>query len=364
MAIQFADKLKRLIASETYKVGSPLPSVERLHLHHGISKNTILTSLKILSEEGLIQKGDASRHGYMVIKKPENMVEIPVETRENIVKINMPFSSWNSVPNKLLEALESVFTSYGFRLIFSNNNNSTQEETQFLQTLLSRDDQIASALILMTGNSFQNPNVKILNHLHAQLPIIFLDRYIPNVRSHYVGADIGFQATQYLLAKGYTQIGFVSHSSQISTTNDRFSGYITALTQADIQPDFHYIIRKRTDHVDLEYIKSLGQELGEEILRLKQKPTAWVCGSDKEAVGLIDFFSKQGYVIPDDMAFVGCDNDEFLLHDKEYTLTTFEYPYTEIANEIHQLSDALVREPALPYKKVEFAAKFIEGTTA
>ena len=40
------------------------------------------------------------------------------------------------------------------------------------------------------GNSFHNPNVKILNHLHAQLPIIFLDRYIPNMRCHYVGPII------------------------------------------------------------------------------------------------------------------------------------------------------------------------------
>ena len=364
---QFARKLKQFIASEVYKVGTVLPSMDRLHRDYGLSKTTIITALKILREEGIIQKGKASRNGYMIIKKPDDSTEFSRAIGNKIVKINMPFSFWNTVGNKLLESLEFVFTAHGFKLLFSNNNNSVQEETRFLQDVLSQENQIANALILMTGDSFQNPNVKLLNHLHSHLPVIFLDRYIPNVRSHYVGADnheIGFQATQYLLSKGHNRIGFITYMNHLSTVNDRFSGYLMALMQRDIYPVPQHIIRKRSNLIDVEHIKSWGKILGEEILALEKRPTAWLCGSDKEAVGLIDFFQKQGYNIPDDIAFIGCDSDEFLLHDKDYTLTSFEYPYTAIANEIYQLAVALTRVPSLPYKKVEFAAQFIEGDTA
>lgn len=367
LSLQFVEKLKRLIASETYKVGTPLPSIERLHVQHGLSKNTVTTALKILREEGIIQRGKASRNGYMVVKKPKDISESARAIENSIVKINMPFSVWNSVGHQLLETLESVFTTHNLRLIFSNNNNSIQEETRFLQTVLARDEQIASTLILMTGNSFHNPNIKLLNHLQARLPVILLDRYIPNMLCHYVGTDnheIGFLSVQHLLKKGHTQIGFVSHSMHLSPPNDRFSGYLTALIQADIDPNPAHSIRKSTDHVDLDYIKALGQELGQDILSLSDKPTAWVCSSDKEAVGLIDFFQKQGYTIPDDIAFIGCDNDQFLLHDKEYTLTTFEYPYIELAKEIYHITEALTTNPSFPYKKVEFPATFIEGETA
>ena len=187
LPIQFAKRLRELIGSGVYEVGTTLPSMDRLRAEYGHSKTTIIAALHLLREEGIIQKGKASRNGYLIVKKPENVGEDLTEGRGNIVKINMPFSVWNWVGSKLLETLESVFTAYGFRLFFSNNNNSLQEETRFLQTTLVRDELIASVLILMTGNSFHNPNVKLLQQLRARLPVIFLDRHIPNMLCHYVG---------------------------------------------------------------------------------------------------------------------------------------------------------------------------------
>ena len=89
-----------------------------------------------------------------------------------------------------------------------------------------------------------------------------------------------------------------------------------------------------------------------------------MCSSDKEATALVEYLTDKGVRVPEDVAVVGCDHHLFLLHDKNYTLTTFEYPYAEIARELVSTCRDLVRDPDIPPKKVEFRARFIQGTTS
>jgi DNA-binding LacI/PurR family transcriptional regulator len=195
--------------------------------------------------------------------------------------------------------------------------------------------------------------------------VILLDREVIGFYSHYIGVDnvdIGYRAALHLIARGHKRVGFAYTAGQISTDRGRLSGYRMAVEEAGLR-GVEITIRENI-HRSLESFKSSSRLFGDQIQQIADRPTAWVCSSDKEAVALMDHFGSAGLAVPADVAVVGCDHDLFLLHDKHYELTTFEYPYAQIAREILFLYSSLLRDEQVPFRKTEFRAELVPGQTS
>lgn len=366
---QFSDRIKNLIFIGQLPVGSSLPSIRDMQQRFGVSKNTILLGLKLLSEEGIISRQGATRNGYMVIKKP---ADPPVHNKTttmfsvNLAQFILPFNYWNYVGNKILEAVERKFSKNNISLIFGNNKNLLSEEKILLERI-STDHTLLQALLLITGTSFDNPNIDLLNNINKHIPVILVDRCIHGFDSHYIGInnrEVGYKATTYLLEKGHTNIGFVSGFKRISTMYDRYLGYRTALEHAGITPNQEHILLEESLYESLESTENAGKIIGTKILSKPDRPTALVCGSDKAALGLIRFFTQKGISIPGDISLIGCDNDMALSSLTPIKLTTFSYPYTALADEVYKIVLAVQDNPNITKKNIELKAIFVEGNTA
>ncbi|MFQ3578639.1 MAG: GntR family transcriptional regulator [Bacteroidales bacterium] len=64
----FCEKIKYKILSGEYPPGKFMPSFRKLHAQYGLSLTTIARAFKILVEEGLIERGPHTRHGFKVVK--------------------------------------------------------------------------------------------------------------------------------------------------------------------------------------------------------------------------------------------------------------------------------------------------------
>jgi len=361
--IAFAEKIKRLIKAGELPVGSYFPSIRKLQNEYGFSRNTIASSIRILRNEGFLEKENSSRLGFKVIRTPDDNLKKATELH-NVVKLILPFSFWQYTGNRLLEEIESIFSKNHTSLLFSNNENAMTKERQLLERCYSMDDNLITALILMTGSSFNNPSIKLLQKISSKIPIILLDRYIWGLTAHLVGVNnrnIGFEATQYLLRNGHKKIGFVSGFSRVSTGYERFVGYKMALQHAGIDPLDDWIIMKKSLFESYETTLNSGEIIGKEILSNQNRPTAVVCESDKSAVGLINFFIDRGFSIPADIAIIGCDDDPHLRIKSPISVCTFRYPFEEIANELFVLYTKLCEKPTTTPKSIELLAEFIEG---
>ena len=147
-------------------------------------------------------------------------------------------------------------------------------------------------------------------------------------------------AVQHLLDKGYKDIGFVGFnplpSYSINTSRAREQGYIDTLLEAGISVNPNHIFI-------CEYNIEDSRAHIADILTRPDRPDAFFCASDINALGVLKAASEAGLKVPDDIAVVGFDDIDIA----DYLgLTTVRQPLEESGREAALLVNKLVKDPA------------------
>lgn len=159
--------------------------------------------------------------------------------------------------------------------------------------------------------------------------------------------------TRHLLSQGMTRIGFLNETSSLyESMNDRYSGYLYAMEQAEIKPDPEIVMP------DVESTSFYYPETFEKIVEgYETLPEAVVCGNDSIAKYLTQAFRKRGIRVPEDVAVTGFDNDE------EGMLSPF---FTTVNVDAKWLGKRMVqcflwrsRHPDAPFEKIAVSGQVI-----
>jgi LacI family transcriptional regulator len=113
----------------------------------------------------------------------------------------------------------------------------------------------------------------------------------------------GFAATAHLTALGHKRIGFINGENWMDAAVERLKGYRQALTTTDIPYD-ETLVRNG------DWLPLRGYQLAFELLKLKNPPTAILCGNDLMAIGVLEAASELGLVVPNDLSVMGYDDQE------------------------------------------------------
>jgi DNA-binding LacI/PurR family transcriptional regulator len=153
------------------------------------------------------------------------------------------------------------------------------------------------------------PKERIARIKKLNIPVVLVDNSLSNLPCVYID-DVagGKMATEHLLSLGHQRIGFVGDNSKadlgMSASEDRYAGYLMALEQAGIEPDFDLVARGPHSSEAAAVLTSALLEIG------KHRPTAVFASSDTLAVGAIEAARQHGLDIPGDLAVIGFDNLE------------------------------------------------------
>jgi DNA-binding LacI/PurR family transcriptional regulator len=134
----------------------------------------------------------------------------------------------------------------------------------------------------------------------------------------------GRLATEHLLARGHTRIGFVGDLPTsplgFNASDRRHRGYEQALAAAGVQPDPG--LTRRGVHG-----RESARELTRELLALREPPSAVFAASDTQAIGVLEAAEAAGLDVPGDLAVIGFDDVEIA---EILKLTTVRQPLAEI----------------------------------
>lgn len=119
----------------------------------------------------------------------------------------------------------------------------------------------------------------------------------------------GHAATEYLLSKGHTRIGYVNGEPWMEAAKDRLKGYRRALATHDIAFDAS-LVR------DGDWNMSSGYAAAQELMRLERPPTAIFCANDLMAMGALDALHELGLKVPEQVAVMGYDDQEMAQHTR------------------------------------------------
>jgi LacI family transcriptional regulator len=117
----------------------------------------------------------------------------------------------------------------------------------------------------------------------------------------------GFVATEYLLARGHTRIGFINGEPWMDAARDRERGYRQALATADLPFD-PKLVR------DGDWMSGTGFEHAMSLLALDRPPSAIFCANDLMALGALEAARQRGLAVPGQLSVIGYDDQELARH--------------------------------------------------
>jgi DNA-binding LacI/PurR family transcriptional regulator len=121
----------------------------------------------------------------------------------------------------------------------------------------------------------------------------------------------GRTATEHLISLGHRRIGFVGEPSRnpfgFESSPNRELGYQDALSGSGIELRPKYMRHGA-------HIRSSGQQLGSELLRLADRPTAIFASSDVQALGVLAAAQNLGIQPGKDLSVIGYDDIDIAVH--------------------------------------------------
>jgi len=221
----------------------------------------------------------------------------------------------------VIAGIENVANSEGYNLIISQSSESEQKEKMNAKTMFNnRVDGLLVSLSYDTNDlshfdQFSKKNIPVIFFDRAEHHSNFTNVLIDNRKSAY-------EATTHLIKEGYKRIVHITANPKRNVYVDRLKGYKEALSENDIEFKEDNLI---IGNLSLE----AGIDAAAQILMMKQRPDGVLVANDNCAVGCMLALKQSGIHIPQDIAFVGFNNDP-VSKVIEPNLTTVNYPGYEM----------------------------------
>jgi len=196
-------------------------------------------------------------------------------------------------------SIEKELFTHQYHVILGNSDGNPDRALMYLKVMTER--QVDGMIFIDAGASS-----KELNNLLRDLtiPLVLVDRIVPGVDVDYVTVTNikgGRDATNYLLSLGHRRIACLTGPTNLPTSSDRLTGYVQALTEADIPLDDSLIY---TGDFQIES----GYNGAHHLLGLDPHPTAIFAANDLMAVGVMRAAADLGLSIPSNLSVVGFDD--------------------------------------------------------
>lgn len=206
------------------------------------------------------------------------------------------------------------------------------------------DGRVDGALVLRDGD---DPTLRLVLERRFPCVLFFSRAQDPDIA--FVDCDNfegGRLATRHLLELGHRRILMLKGSAGSVSSNDRFSGYRSALDQFGVEFDPALV------HVVTGPSHDLGPLL--DVMRRPDRPTAIFAWSDDVAFGVLRALQAIGLSVPGDVSLVGFDSTDACERCAP-PLTSVRQPIVQMAREAARLLGRLIQGQDVERKGLVFS---------
>lgn len=213
---------------------------------------------------------------------------------------------------QIIRGIQDTLKPAGYTCLIINSDWDRSQEEASVRELMSRS---ADGLIFV--DTWLHPaNVPAQN---IAIPCIFVNRIFN--ASNSIGPDDRYGASlavEHLARLGHRSIGFINGPEGWDASQTRLLGYQDALEKSGLVVSSHNVMQGDWD------IPS-GYAAANSLLAMAERPTAIFVANDVMALGAIYALRDAGLRVPQDMALVGYDDQDFCSFI-DPTLTTVTLP--------------------------------------
>lgn len=323
---EIARQLREEVLAGRYGAEGRMPSEAQLVRRFGVSRPTVARALRVLADEGLLERRAGS--GSFVRQGPK------AGAASKLLALLVPGLGNTEIFQLICGELASLARMNDYGLVWGGSDMprldpdlSLQQSRQLCRQFIDR--RVSGVFFapheLVKEKEQANREMAVMLR-EAGIPVILLDRdLVPfPMRSDFdlVGIDNltgGYQLGEHLLKLGCTRIHFVARPFSAPTVDARIAGVREALAKWNIEPETGWV--RIGDFEDKKYVRSLtGSRL----------PDAYVCANDHTAAQLMRELHQARIQVPQDVRVVGFDDVKFATLVTP-PLTTVQQPCREIA---------------------------------
>lgn len=225
----------------------------------------------------------------------------------------------------LAHALEVKTRKIGKVLLLANSAQSRDREVEIIDKFI---QQRVDGMFYV--GAAHDHSLRAVHH--SGIPVVTLDRVQEDSPASSVSIDNiegARMATSHLLEHGFERVGLISGPLELSTAEDRRTGWARALAQAGYVCD-------EGDVAYADFSRAGGLKAGRDLLSRRPDLKAIFVASDQMTLGVMKALREADRHIPRDLALVTFDGTS----DTEYydpPLTTVAQPIREMASKAVEL---------------------------
>lgn len=231
--------------------------------------------------------------------------------------------------SQAINGIEDIAKENNYSVLIGQSHDDLEREKQIITAM---KNQRVDGLIVSISSHTKN-----FDHLICMkkynIPIVFFDR-VPNLPDvHKVSSDISAGtklAIEFLIKNGHKRIGVINGPEEMKSCMERTHAYMDVLEKKGIKIDMSLIVT--TDMTQEKTCQAM-----EELLKLKQPPTAIITINDYVAMYAIQYARKAKLKINKDICFVSCSNQpitNYLEYPPLASVDQFSYQQAKKATEI------------------------------
>ncbi|WP_026566796.1 LacI family DNA-binding transcriptional regulator [Bacillus sp. UNC41MFS5] len=219
----------------------------------------------------------------------------------------------------IVKGMDDVAIKNNFSVILCNTSNDKSRFLSYLDLMV--DKRVDGLILANISNQEELQEVEKRN-----LNFVLVNRRPPGYNTSYVGVNNHLAielAVNHLASLGYKRIAFIGGNSDLSTSKERLQGFVQGMMQNGLQVTNNLIFEG-------EYTQESGYASVIKMLKqLKELPEAICAASDLIAFGIIKALREKGIRVPEDIAVIGNDNNNFS-EDFLVPLSTVNHPTYEM----------------------------------
>lgn len=198
----------------------------------------------------------------------------------------------------VISGVEHVANEKGYNVIVCLSDESFDKEVINMEMLA--NGSIDGFILSLSKETQAKKDFHHISEVINQgMPVVMFDRVTNDILCDKVIIDdslAAFNATQFLIDKGFKKIGLLTTVDYVSVGKLRTDGYTKALLLNDIKVDYNIIVKIE----DTEYFENQVTEL-----LSNQKPEAVFAVNEIFAVTALKVAHKLGLKVPQDISIIG-----------------------------------------------------------
>jgi LacI family transcriptional regulator len=211
----------------------------------------------------------------------------------------------------------------GYVVIIGSSDEDYQKSAVLVGALLNR--QVDGFIIVPADG----PSDYIEDLVRIEMPVVLLDRYVPEVTTNYVVLDnlnASFNAINRFVENGYKKIGLVIYKSSLVHMQNRKMGYLNAMKENGLKDNI--IIKE----IGYSKIKEDIYNAMKDLTLGDKKVDAILFATNTLCINGLYYIMDNDIRVPEDLAIIGFDESE--VFDLFTTPLTFiKQPVAEMAKE-------------------------------